>query len=283
MTVKIITLPGNTIALDAPYNSAAADALIQSVNGYEREWDRINQRFVILDTPRNRAALAQIAQQFYGANVGRAAQAAQAAQAAVQTKLFEMHYLGRVKDRGDEQTAYGWADGKWRLVFPEQILRDWFGAEKRPGEEASLYSALAVASEATAAEIKTGWRRLIRQWHPDVNKDPDAAQQFQAIQSAYETLSDPARRARYDAGLALERSLRGPAGVVFNTPPAGLTLGYGAPLRCGYVMVEGAERGGRFVVSKILEWQDITNSRGEILVTSWPRGADMFVERWVRA
>ncbi len=278
--VQIVTLPGNRIALDAPYNSAAADAVIQSVSGYAREWDHTNRRFTVLDTPRNRAALTQIAQRFYGANVGRAAQAAPAA---VQTKLFEMHYLGRVKDRGgDEQTAFGWADGKWRLVFPEQVLRDWFGAEKRPGEEASLYSALAVAPEATAAEIKSGWRRLIRQWHPDVNRDPDAARQFQAIQAAYETLSDPARRARYDAGLALERSLRGAAGVVFNTAAA-LTLGYRSPLCCGYVMVEGSERGGRFVVSKILEWQDITNERGEILVTSWPEGADMFQERWVRA
>lgn len=199
---------------------------------------------------------------------------------------FQDVYLGRVKDRGSEQSAYGWVDGGWRLVFPEQVLRDWFGAEKRPGENLTLYGILGLKTDAPGAEVKTSWRRLIRQWHPDRNSEPDAAQQFMAIQAAYEVLSDPARRARYDAGLALERSLQASgAAAVFKSATADVMVAheYSPPLRCGYVMAEGQDRLGRFIVSRILEWQDITNDQGAILVTSWPEGADHFQERWVRA
>lgn len=60
------------------------------------------------------------------------------------------------------------------------------------------------------------------------------------------------------------------AGAVFNSNGAFETATmiaseYSPPLRCGYVMAEGVDRLGRFVVSKILEWQDITNEQGEVL------------------
>jgi hypothetical protein len=275
------TLDGN-LSFTAPYNPTAVDALKLAVPASDRTWDKAGKRWIV--TPNHAASLVFVAEQYYGetpvlprlsVNTGTP-----------RTGIFKMLYLGRVKDRGAEQSAYGWVDGAWRLVFPEQALRDWFGAEKRPGESATLYSVLGVKPEAPGAEIKASWRRLIRQWHPDRNSEPDAAAQFMAIQGAYETLSDPARRARYNAGLALERSLRSNSTALLNTAAANILAAqeYSPPLRCGYVMVEGADnRLGRFVVSKILEWQDITNERGEILVTSWPEGADNFQERWVRA
>ena len=63
----------------------------------------------------------------------------------------------------------------------------------------SHYQLLGIQPDATAADIKKAYRRLARQHHPDKNKgDPAAAARFRQITEAYEVLSDPARRKRYD-------------------------------------------------------------------------------------
>ncbi len=64
---------------------------------------------------------------------------------------------------------------------------------------ADLYELLGVARTATADEIKKAYRRLARELHPDVNQDdPEAEARFKEVATAYEVLSDPERRARYD-------------------------------------------------------------------------------------
>ncbi|MFN0028968.1 MAG: molecular chaperone DnaJ [Acidimicrobiales bacterium] len=60
------------------------------------------------------------------------------------------------------------------------------------------YALLEVSQTATADELKKAYRRLARTYHPDVNKDPEAETRFKEISKAYEVLSDPQRRARYD-------------------------------------------------------------------------------------
>ena len=61
------------------------------------------------------------------------------------------------------------------------------------------YDTLGVSKAASAEEIKKAHRKLARKFHPDVNKaDPKAAEKFGAVQEAYDTLSDPKKRARYD-------------------------------------------------------------------------------------
>jgi curved DNA-binding protein len=62
----------------------------------------------------------------------------------------------------------------------------------------SLYETLGVSSTATEAEIKKAYRKLARQYHPDVNKDPEAEEKFKEINAAYEVLSDKEKRAKYD-------------------------------------------------------------------------------------
>ncbi|MBI4260477.1 MAG: molecular chaperone DnaJ [Actinobacteria bacterium] len=61
-----------------------------------------------------------------------------------------------------------------------------------------LYGVLGVSRDATDDEIKRAYRRLARELHPDVNGDPGAEQRFKEVTAAYEVLSDPAKRRRYD-------------------------------------------------------------------------------------
>ncbi|SPO06003.1 related to heat shock protein MDJ1 [Cephalotrichum gorgonifer] len=60
------------------------------------------------------------------------------------------------------------------------------------------YKALGVNKSATASEIKKAYYGLAKKYHPDTNKDPTAKEKFTEIQSAYEVLSDPAKRQQYD-------------------------------------------------------------------------------------
>jgi molecular chaperone DnaJ len=64
-----------------------------------------------------------------------------------------------------------------------------------------LYELLGLARGATLVEIKRSYRRLARKYHPDINPGDNAAEaRFKEITRAYETLSDPDLRLRYDAG-----------------------------------------------------------------------------------
>src|SRR5688572_26459601 len=64
-----------------------------------------------------------------------------------------------------------------------------------------LYIVLGVQQGASESEIKRAYRRLARRFHPDINPgDQTAAARFRQILEAYETLIDPSRRSRYDAG-----------------------------------------------------------------------------------
>lgn len=76
------------------------------------------------------------------------------------------------------------------------------------------YQTLGVSRSASATEIQRAYRKLARQYHPDVNKDPDATGKFQRINEAYEVLKDAQKRQRYD-----QLGENWKAGQDFRPPP----------------------------------------------------------------
>ena len=62
----------------------------------------------------------------------------------------------------------------------------------------SLYETLGLSDNASESEIKKAYRKLARQYHPDVNKDASAEEKFKEINAAYEVLSDKEKKSQYD-------------------------------------------------------------------------------------
>src|SRR5437588_8315660 len=97
------------------------------------------------------------------------------------------------------------------------------------------YSTLGVAKTATEKEIKQAYRKLARKHHPDVNPgDKSAETRFKDLNEAYEVLSDPAKRKKYDELGANWRAYeQAGAGQGFDPSRAGagwnVNFGGGAP------------------------------------------------------
>jgi curved DNA-binding protein CbpA len=102
------------------------------------------------------------------------------------------------------------------------------------------YQVLGVKPDASAEEIRKAYRQLAKQFHPDLNPGkPEAEARFKSISAAYDLLSDPEKRARYDRGeideSGAERPPRGyyrsHAGRAGMEIPARGRDGFGRPRR----------------------------------------------------
>ncbi|MGH8794070.1 MAG: DnaJ domain-containing protein, partial [Stackebrandtia sp.] len=62
------------------------------------------------------------------------------------------------------------------------------------------YGILGVSRDATPDDLKKAYRKLAREFHPDVNSSEDAQEKFKDINAAFEVLSDPQKRQIVDAG-----------------------------------------------------------------------------------
>jgi len=91
------------------------------------------------------------------------------------------------------------------------------------------YQSLGVPRTATAADIKKAFRKLAREFHPDVAKDKKRAEEkFKEINEAYEVLSDADKRQKYD-----ELGANWKSGAEFRPPPGHGGFGGGQPFRGG--------------------------------------------------
>jgi curved DNA-binding protein len=89
------------------------------------------------------------------------------------------------------------------------------------------YQALGVSREASTEEIQRAYRSLARRYHPDVNHDPAAEERFKEISEAYQVLSDPDSRRRYDRFGADFRQVSEDAERAGDARRGGVRVGYG--------------------------------------------------------
>lgn len=211
-------------------------------------------------------------------------------------RMIKLEYLGRCKDKfPDEPMASGWVDGNWSVAFRESALRSFFeGTDTTPQAQSttprddSYYGTLGIPMFSPAEDIKKAYRRMARQWHPDVNKgDPDADEMFKKINTANSVLSDPPKKKKYDFILRITVDQLKADSFLEQLKKSASSYsgyddvyGYRAPYKCGLLLVEGTITLGRLVVSKIHSWDDIIEN-GKMMVSSWPAGADKFVIQWI--
>lgn len=106
---------------------------------------------------------------------------------------------------------------------------------------ADYYSTLGVPKSADSKEIKAAYRRLARQYHPDVNKEPGATEKFKEISAAYEVLSDDKKRALYDryGEDGMKSAMGGQAGS-YTTNPFDLFEAFFGPSMGGFPGTDGS-------------------------------------------
>jgi len=294
-----LTASSEGLRLSSPYDAAFVAAFKLAIPPNARRWDGARKQWLI--DPSQGAALVSLVNTFYGVSLTLPT-SAPIAQPTVE--VVQLAYLGACKTRDDgSATASGYTLGNRQpkspdLVMPESVLKAWFdgmsmGTDSPTPQKAApantLYSVLCITQDADMAALKAAYRRMARQTHPDVNKEPDADAAFRRVQAAYDVLGDTLKRKKYDAGLMLEARAKGTdqpteaerlAAIRAKLGFSSYQDNYRAPLRCGLLLVTGIKRLGRIEVSKIMSWQDLSRN-GKVLVSSWPQDAQVWEESWV--
>lgn len=282
---------GGAYQVTTPYSRVFVADLKSTVPSSERAYDRDKNVWYV--SAQYGGTAAALIERWFGRKVTPAPITASA-----MLGIITVLYLGKTKDRGNgEMTAFGWTEnrdginpllaqlnivpGGWNVIFPEKVLRAYFDpsyteqSKPRPTTK-NYYETLSIKEGASAEEIKSGYRRMVRQWHPDVCKEPDANEVFLTIQKAYSILSDPRTKARYDVGLKMAARVKEPEKPqkTVSTEP------YRAPLKCGNLLCEFIRLGPVKSVRKILRWEDVYDIHGKVLVSSWQANASEPTLEW---
>lgn len=269
------------LALITPYNGPFLTELKQLIPASERRW---RKPAWVVDPRHEQAVIALVKSYFSRCEIVNNPTAENAGGLVlIEKRRARVEYIGSCKHRqGGEPSAFGWVGGDWNIVFPESALRDYFNAgpvSRNQTDQTTLYGLLGIDQSATPEQVKSAYRRAARQWHPDVNRDPDAAQVFHRLSEAYNVLSEPRQRKRYDAGLALEHNNHNDKDV--NSIAAILESTYRAPYTCGIVCFKGKRLLGRWIVEQIVSWEDIKNDQGQVMVSSWDKLDNTFKIQWI--
>ena len=279
-TARIIQTANDLQFYTSSFDRTLTSALKAYIPANERRPVFINNKFSHwVFTPNNLDTIKRLCVTYLGAEPSIQGQLG-SIQTKPQTKLLNVRYIGTPKDRGNgEKSAFGHDGNEWSIVFPELVLRQWFegGNATVDTTDLTLYGVLNLKRDCAGTDIKSAWRRMAKRYHPDVNKDDDAAEMMQRINEAYEVLNNPLKRKKYDAGLVLAASL--------NQKPQDRLSAFNnvwrPPERCGFILATGEYMLGRFIISQIHQWEPIKDAFGRELVTSWPMGADIYQENWV--
>lgn len=265
------------ISIKSPYNPDFVAALKSAVPYNQRTWSK---PYWIVDR-RHISTLQQLVKDYYGAIV--VITESTPGMPLIETKVFQAQYVGACKDRPltSEPSALALIDTNWSLVLPESVLRAFF-AQNGGSDKESYYDVLCVAQSASAIEIKSAYRRIAKQWHPDRCKEPGAIEIFKNIGEAYDLLSNPLKRKKYNAALKFEGDHnRNERSTALNNNHLYHQHGYRSPLRCGMIVCEGQYHIGKFIASAILAWSDITDDQGRTMISSWSTDLESVVIEWV--
>ena len=275
--IPIITKRHDSIEVNTPYNTKFIEALKTTVPPGKRVWSKPNW---IVSKEFEYTIIGYIIM-FYGCEpqiIDR--------QNGVEERIsrtIKLEYLGRCKTKDDKPSAASaWADGSWSVLILESALRGYFEKEQSNDSEQTYYNVLGVSQESTADEIKKAFRRVSRQWHPDVCREQGAQEMFIKINEANNVLSDEIKRKKYNFMLRVMTDITPARSIqrVHNDRTNNL-YGYRSPLLCGYLDVEGTKTFGRLVVDKINTWNEITNNQGRAMIVSWQMGDKQFTTLWV--
>jgi hypothetical protein len=310
--VQVTGQPDGSIKIVTPGYKTHRDEVSQFVeelkseipwsNGTGRRWVRTEMAWYVGPSYINTAT--RIIKEAFGQEVRitRITGVSELAQSEV--RMLRVYYLGLPKERemdgrkGFFALGHSNKDLDSAYIFPVPVMEKWFGANNTPAQKKKRgletivwnpYTELGIPltrqDTVTDAEVKKAYRVAARVYHPDVSDAPDATEKFQRVSKAYQILGDEASRKRFNVSLklALASVTKNAASAISSKDLNQYTVKYSdylPPVRCGQVKAKGRMIVGTFIVDEILEWNDITDNRGQILITYW--GGDQVEEDWIQ-
>jgi len=267
-----VTAENGALKVVTPYSAAFVDELKVSIPATGRKWDTPSKAWLV--SRQYSDIIKQIIDRVYSTDVTMPTVIADAQTAFEIT--FQADYVANSKN--DASSVH--CNGGWNAKIPEKVLRAWFKqVESTDNAPTTLYGVLGLDQSATEPEIKKAYKRAARQWHPDVCREENAREMFERVKDAYQILSDPLQRNKYNAGLMFEQmAMKGPTGrrVAHYQHKYSTFIPI---LRCGMLKVRAKRDLGVLIVEEILAWDDIENEHGQVMVSFW--ATDSWSAIWV--
>ena len=265
-----VTAESGGLKVNTPYSATFVNELKLLIPATGRKWDASSKCWFVSRDYSD--TLKQIIDRAYNCDVTMPTDIAPASE--VFETTFQADYIANSKNEPSSVHT----NGAWNAKIPETVLRKWFKQAADVNAPETLYSVLGLAQTATEKEIKSAYKRAARQWHPDVCREENAREMFEKTKDAYAVLSDHESRNRYNAGLMFEKMASLNMGRRHSSYQSKYST-FTPLLRCGILTVKAKRELGVLIVEEILDWKDIENEAGQIMVSFW--AADTWGMAWV--